>query len=132
MAINILRSIDVEDVVRTALAPYFTIYCRPMPSKFKVPSLLVQTVGGSDSDKIDTFDITLDARAKSDAAANELLRNAIGVLKEVAKEQTTALRHVSVNAMGSWGSDPVRPDLAMYTARLRVVAHQETTTIQST
>lgn len=126
---EILRSIDIENVVRMALTDYFQIYCRPLPEKFTVPSLEVSRVGGTDKSTIDTFDVVLDSRAKSAADADELLRNAIGVLKQIAKEQTTELRYVEVNAAGSWGSDPVRPDLAMCSARLRIVAHQEKITI---
>ena len=123
--LEIIRSIDIEDVIRTALSGHFTIYCRPMPAKFTVPSLEISSVGGTDENEVDTFDVVLDARAQEDAEANELLRDAIGALKAIAKKQTTAIRHVTVNASGSWGSDPVRPDLAMYSARLRITAHQE-------
>ena len=123
--LEIIRSIDIEDVIRTALSGNFTIYCRPLPAKFTVPSLEISSVGGTDENEVDTFDVVLDARAQEDADANELLRNAIGTLKAIAKKQTTAIRHVTVNASGSWGSDPVRPDLAMYSARLRMTAHQE-------
>lgn len=126
---EILRSFDIENIVRVALSDYFDIYCRPLPSKFKTPSLLVQKVGGTDRNTIDTVDIVLDARAKTEAEADQLLRNAIGVLKQIAKEQTTPIRTVSVNSSGSWGTDPVRPDLAMCSARLNIVAHQESTTI---
>lgn len=123
--LEIIRSIDIEDVIRTALSGHFTIYCRPLPAKFTVPSLEISSVGGTDENEVDTFDVVLDARAQEDADANELLRDAIGALKAIAKKQTTAIRHVTVNASGSWGSDPVRPDLAMYSARLRITAHQE-------
>ena len=123
--LEIIRSIDIEDVIRTALSGHFTIFCRPLPAKFTVPSLEISSVGGTDENEVDTFDVVLDARAQEDADANELLRNAIGTLKAIAKQQTTAIRHVTVNASGSWGSDPVRPDLAMYSARLRITAHQE-------
>lgn len=123
--LKIIRSIDIEDVIRTALSGHFTIFCRPLPAKFIVPSLEISSVGGTDENEVDTFDVVLDARAQEDAEANELLRNAIGTLKAVAKKQTTAIRHVTVNTSGSWGSDPVRPDLAMYSARLRITAHQE-------
>lgn len=122
---EILRSIDIENVVRMALTDYFQIYCRPLPERFTVPSLEVSRVGGTDKSTIDTFDVVLDSRAKSEAEADELLRTAIGALKQIAKEQTTPLRHVEVNTSGSWGTDPVRPDLAMCSARLRIVAHQE-------
>lgn len=123
--LEIIRSIDIEDVIRTALSGHFTIFCRPLPAKFTVPSLEISSVGGTDENEVDTFDVVLDARAQEDAEANELLRNAIGALKAIAKQQTTAIRHVTVNASGSWGSDPIRPDLAMYSARLRITAHQE-------
>lgn len=127
--LEIIRSIDIEDVIRTALSGKFTIYCRPLPSNFTVPSLEISSVGGTEENTVDTFDVVLDARAHEDADANVLLRNAIGALKAIAAAQTTALRHVTVNASGSWGSDPVRPDLAMYSARLRITAHQEKITI---
>lgn len=126
---EITRSIDIEDAVRSALSEKFDVYCRPLPAKFKLPSLLVQTVGGVENNTIDNVDISLDARAKDEGSAYELLRNAIAFLKVIAKEQTTPIRHVSVNTSGSWGSDPVRPDLALCTARLTVTVHQEKTTI---
>lgn len=122
---EILRSIDIENVIRLALTDYFQIYCRPLPEKFTVPSLEVSKVGGTDKSTIDTFNVVLDSRAKSEAEADEQLRTAVGALKQIAKEQTTPLRHVEVNTSGSWGTDPVRPDLAMCSARLRIVAHQE-------
>lgn len=122
---KIERMIDIEDTVREALSPYITTYCRPLPKDFEIPSILVTHVGGDDEDSIDDFAIVLDARAETDAEANEILRNAVGILKKVAQLQTTELRHVTVNSSGSWGTDPVRPDLAMFSARLSVVAHTE-------
>ena len=80
---EILRSIDIENIVRLALTDYFATYCRPLPAKFKTPSLEVQRVGGSDKNTIDSFDIVLDARAETEEKADELLRNAIGVLKKI-------------------------------------------------
>lgn len=127
MIIN--RSIDVEDEVRQALSGHIKAYCRPLPKDFTVPSILVQKVGGTDANTIDLFEVVLDARAETDAEANEILRNAIGILKAVTASQTTALRHVSVNSSGSWGNDPVRPDLAMCSARIRVIAHEERTEV---
>ena len=56
--------------------------------------------------------------------ALDYLNQATALLKAIAKEQTTAMRHVTVNSIGSWGRDPVRPDLAMCSARLEIVAHQ--------
>ena len=129
VSVNITRSVDIEDEVRNALKSYMTAYCRPLPADFTTPSVLITLVGGSDAKQIDTFDVTLDARAADEATANETLRNAIGLMRKAAKEQTTAIRHIEVNSSGSWGSDPVRPDLSMYSARIRVVAHLENKTI---
>ena len=82
-------------------------------------------MGGTDSNTIDTFTVSVDARAKTEAEANETIRNAVAILKSVAKLQTTEIRRVVVNSSGSWGKDPVRPDLAMCTATLLVTAHEE-------
>lgn len=123
---KIKRSVDIEDEVRIALSDYFTAYCRPLPADYMLPNILVTQVGGSDRSDIDTFEVVLDARAETEQAASETLRTAIGVLKAAAAAQTTAIRYVSVNSNGSWGVDPVRPDLALCTARLSVVAHLET------
>lgn len=122
MKIN--KSIDIEDEVRTALAPYLTAYCRPLPAEYDLPNILITQVGGTDAQTIDTFEVVLDARAKLEAEAFDCLRTAIAILKTTAKEQTTALRYVTVNSSGSWGTDPVRPDLAMCSARMAIVAHQ--------
>lgn len=124
MIIN--KSIDIEDEVRIALSPYITTYCRPLPAEYELPHILVTQVGGRISDKIDTFSVVLDSRAESEAEAIETLSKAVGIVTQVAKEQTTALRHVTLNSSGSWGADPVRPDLSMCSARLEIVAHQTT------
>ena len=130
MSITINRSVDIEDEVRIALKDHITAYCRPLPANFTTPCILITQVGGTDeSGQIDMFDITLDARAKSAAAATETLRNALGVLRKAAGDHTTAIRHVETNSSGSWGNDPVRPDLCMYSARIRVWAHLESKTI---
>lgn len=123
---NIERSIDIEDAVRLALADHLTAYCRPLPRDYRLPCILVSKVGGTDRDKIDTFEVVLDSRAATECEADLTLRNAIGILKAV---EGTAIRYVTVNSSGSWGSDPARPDLAMCSARLRVVAHVERATI---
>lgn len=122
---KIERMIDIEDTVREALSPYITTYCRPLPKDFTVPSILVTQVDGGDDDTINTFGIVLDARAEYEGEANETLRTAVGILKTVARLQTSDIRHVDVNTSGSWGVDPVRPELAMCSARLSVVAHTE-------
>ena len=128
-SVNITRSVDIENEVRNALKSYMTAYCRPLPAGFSIPSVLITQVGGADANQIDTFEVTLDARAADEATANETLRNAIGLLRKAAGEQTTAIRHIEVNSSGNWGTDPVRPDLSMYSARIRVVAHLENATI---
>lgn len=126
---DIKRSIDIEDTVRSAFGSLITAYCRPLPANYVLPNILVTQVGGSDTNTIDTFEIVLDSRAKTPAEALETLRNAVGILRKVAADQSTAIRYVQVNSSGSWGQDPARPDLAMCSARLRVVAHLETITI---
>jgi len=122
---QILRSIDIEDVIREALSSYVTIYCRPLPEHYSLPCILVQQVGGRDESTIDTFEVVLDSRASNEAEASEYLRNAVGILREVARLQSSEIRNVTVNSSGSWGNDPVRPDLAMCSARIRVIAHLE-------
>lgn len=122
MIIN--KSIDIENEVRLALTDYLTAYCRPLPADYALPNILITQVGGTDASKIDTFGVVLDSRAMTEAEALDYLNTAVGILKAVAKAQTTALRHITVNSSGSWGVDPVRPDLAMCSARLEVVAHQ--------
>jgi hypothetical protein len=123
MIIN--KSIDIEDEVRLALEDHLTVYCRPLPADYSLPHILVTWVGGSVNQTIDTFEVVLDARAKSEAEAVDYLQTAKGILKEVAKQQTTSIRLVNENTSGSWGADPVRPDLAMCSARLSIVAHQK-------
>jgi hypothetical protein len=122
MIIN--KSIDIEEEIRSALSEYQTAYCRPLPAEYTLPHILITQVGGQTVQTIDTFYVVLDSRAETEAAALDYLNTAIGILKQAAKEQTTAIRHVTVNSSGSWGNDPVRPDLAMCSARLDVVAHQ--------
>lgn len=123
MIIN--KSIDIEEEIRSALSEYQTVYCRPLPAEYDLPNILVTQVGGVDSQTIDTFEVVLDSRAKLEADAIDYLNLAVALLKQIAKEQTCALRHVTVNSSGSWGADPVRPDLAMCSARLSVKAHQQ-------
>ena len=123
MTIN--RSIDIEEEVRTALLPYQTAYCRPLPAEYSLPNILITQVGGTQTDKIDTFEVVLDSRAETEADALGYLNTAVAILIQTAKEQTTALRHVTINTSGSWGADPVRPDLAMCSARIAVTAHRQ-------
>lgn len=125
MSINILRPCDIEDEIRVALKDYVTAYVRPLPEKFKVPSILIQAVGGDSENTIDTFRVVLDSRAKTDAEASELIRTALGILEAQTAAQVGALRNVTVNSMASWGSDPVRPDLSLCTLTVLVTAHRE-------
>ena len=122
---TIYKSIDIEEEVRTALSPHQTAYCRPLPADYSLPNILVTQVGGTDTDRVDTFEVVLDSRAETEAETLSYLNMAKAILIQTAKEQTTALRHVVVNTSGSWGDDPVRPDLAMCSARLSVTAHQQ-------
>lgn len=118
------RTFDIEDEVRKALSSYFTIYCRPLPKNFKLPSLLVTMTGGNDNKKIDGCDIIIDARAKNEAEALNLLLDATATLKAIAQNQNTNIRYVEINSSGSWGVDPIRPDLALASARLRIYTHK--------
>lgn len=120
------KSIDIEDEVRKALSPYFTAYCQPLPAEYSLPHILITQVGGMTVNKIDSFSVILDARAERESEALGTLNSAVGVLRRVAKLQTTAIRHITVNSSGSWGNDPVRPDLAMCSARIEIIAHQTT------
>jgi len=127
---NYKRSIDIEDTIRMALTEYIQTYCKPLPAHYTLPNVLVTQVGGTDADgQIDYFEVVLDARAENEAEANETLRNAIGILRSIAGSQGTPIRHVTVNSSGSWGTDPVRPELSLCSARLRVIAHLEDATI---
>lgn len=126
---QIQTSVDIEYAIQQILDAYMAAYCRPLPADFTTPCILVTQVGGSDRDTIDNFQIVLDSRAQRASQAIALLNKAVGILRKVAKDSTTAVRHVQVTSSGSWGADPVRPDLAMCSARLTVTAHLETTTI---
>lgn len=131
----IKRSIDIEDAVRTVLADYVTCYCRPLPKDFLIPSILITAVGGNSETNwaseqmIDTFDVVLDSRAMTENEALDLLLTAVGILKKAAQEQTTAINYAEMNTQSSWGTDPVRPDLAMCSARVRIKSRPETITL---
>ena len=122
---NILRPVDIEEEIRKALNGYFATYVRPLPAKYTLPNLLIAATGGSTSNTVDTFTVTLQARATEDADALEILRTALGVLEYQAAHQIGALRHISVNSMASWGTDPARPDLKLCTMTAIVTAHRE-------
>lgn len=126
---EIERSIDIEDAVRLVLSDYFNAYCRPLPENYRLPNLLITHVGGTLGNGLSTFEVVIDARAATDYEAVEYLHNAVGVLRSRAGARDNPIRHVAVISSGSWGSDPVRPDLSMYSARLEITAHLEQKTI---
>lgn len=126
---NILKPIDIENEVRLALKDYLTTYVRPLPKSYALPNVLVTVTGGRSSDTIDTFTVSLDARAETDADALDTLSTALGVLEAQAQRQIGALRHVTVNSLASWGVDPVRPDLKLCTATVIVTVHRQAQTI---
>ena len=125
MPIQIKRSIDIENVVREALAPYMTAYCLPLPASVDLPSVAVEQVGGRSSNTIDEFDIVLDVRAKNEAESlDAVLEN-----PALSNAQTTPMHYVSENTKPAWIIDTVRPDVAMCRARLSVTVHMENVTI---
>lgn len=126
---NILKPVDIESEVRLALKDYFEAYCRPLPENYGLPNVLVEQTGGSTENKIDTFQVRLSVRAKTDAESNDVMRTVLGVLQTRAEEQFGALRHMSLNSQASWGTDPVRPDLKLCTALVLLTVHRETVTI---
>lgn len=126
---KILRSIDIEDEIRKALKDYLTVYVRPLPEKFTDPCILVTSTGGQTSNEIDTFQVVLDARAKTDEEAFSLIRTAQGLLEAQSCSQFGSLRHASASSLARWGSDPVRPDLKLCTLTVLVTVHKESINI---
>lgn len=126
---NIKRPVDIEEEVRLALKDYLDIYCRPLPKNYNLPNILVKAAGGNSSNTIDSFIVSLEARAADDSEAYEYLRTAIGLLEAQTDNQVGALRSVNVNSLGSWGVDPARPDLKLATATLVIYAHRSNITI---
>lgn len=131
MSIDIMRPCDIEDEIRKALTDYLTVYVRPLPENFQTPSILVTATGGNSQKTIDTFMVVLDSRAETDVEADELLRNALGILEAQTANQFGALRNITINSLANWGSDPVRPDLKLRTMSVLVTAHRESLTINS-
>lgn len=122
---NILKPVDIEEQIRLALENYLTVYCQPLPASFSTPCILVTAAGGSSRDQVDTFTVSIDARAETDAEAYDTLATAIGILEEQANQQAGALRNATINSLARWGNDPVRPDLKLCTATMIVTAHRE-------
>ena len=81
--------------------------------------------GGSSTNEIDSFNVTLDARATTDEESYSLIRTAQGILEAQGSNQFGAIRNVSINSLARWGSDPVRPDLKLSTLTVIVTAHRE-------
>lgn len=129
---EILINNDIEYEVQKALKDYFTIYCRPLPKDYTLPCLLVTQVGGNDRNTIDFYEIVIDSRAETEGEANEYLRKAIGTLRAITKNQDTIFRSFRVNTSMSWGNDPVRPELALCSARLEIRCHLSKETINKT
>jgi len=128
MSIVIKRSVDIEDAVRSALSPYMTAYCDPLPVSYSLPFVRVTGTGGSSEDTIDSFMVVLEGYAENEAEACEITRNAVGVLKYAAATDPI-IRYVTENTHAQLFDDPLRPDLARYTTTVIVVAHIEETTI---
>lgn len=123
---DINKSVDIENEIRLALDDYFEAYCRPLPENYGLPNVLVEQTGGTTSNTIDSFQIKLSVRAKTDAEAIDTMNEVLGVLEYQCEQQIGALRHISVNSMASWGTDPARPDLKLCTMTAIVTAHRET------
>lgn len=128
MIIN--KSIDIEEQVRLALDPTIKVYVRPLPAEFVTPSILVELIGGTSENTIDTFSIRLSSRAKLESDALDLLRTALGVLEYKAKNQFGFLRFSTEQNLMNWGNDPVRPDLCLCQATVQIVAHKEKVEIE--
>lgn len=121
---TIERSIDIADVVRQALSSYMKAYC-VIPAKGTPPFVRIAAAGGSERNKIDTFTVGIEGFAKRDGEACELVRDAVGILKKIASEQSTAVRFVRENTKPTSYPDPVRPDLVRYRTTILITAHQE-------
>ena len=99
---NILKPVDIEEEIRLALKDYLTAYVRPLPKSYTLPNILITATGGTSRNTVDTFTVTLDARAETDAEAYDLLATALGVLEAQAASQVGALRHAIINSLARW------------------------------
>lgn len=123
---NVLISVDIEEEIRSALAEYVMAYVRPLPENFITPSVLIELMGGTSENTIDTFLVRISSRAKDNADALELLRTVLGILQNRTNEQIGELRFSTEQNLMSWGNDPVRPDLCLCSATVTVLAHKKT------
>ncbi len=126
----IYKSIDVENEIWKALKDYLTVYTRPLPANFATPSILVELMGGTSANLVDTFTVRLSSRAKENADALNLLQTALGVLDSQSKNQFGELRFSTEQSLSNWGSDPVRPDLCLCQATVQVVCHKQQVEIE--
>ena len=85
---------------------------------------MAEAAGGTTSNTIDTFTVSIDARAETDAEAYDTLATVLGLLETQSQNQEGALRNVSINSLARWGNDPARPDLKLCTATVLVTAHR--------
>lgn len=122
------RSIDITDVVRGALSDYMTAYC-VIPEKAQAPFVRITAAGGFERNKIDTFTVGIEGYGKRDGQACEFTRNAVGILRKVASEQSTAIRFVREASKPVLYPDSIRPDLVRYRTTLFITAHLETVNI---
>lgn len=113
-----IRSIDIEDKAREVLGVYYTTYCPPLPAEYELPFIRVSCVGGTEDDFIDTFRVTVEGYAETEAEACEITRNAIGILKEGVWACQGESMPVSL-------PDPLRPDLCRYRTTVRITEYQE-------
>ena len=121
------RSIDIEYAIQRVLTPYIKTYCRPLPKDYVLPNILVTRVGGTEltdwagTGHLDRFTIVLYCRAEDDGTAQQALSTAVAILKD-----SDEFRFVQNNTdLGSWGSDPVRPDLSLFSVTLIISASLE-------
>ena len=128
MVIN--KSIDIEDEIRKAIGTVVQTYVRPLPENFDTPSILIELIGGTSENLIDTFTVRLSSRAEEDSDALDLLRTALGVLEYKAKNQFGFLRFSTEQNLMNWGNDPVRPDLCLCQSTVLIVAHKERVEIE--
>lgn len=121
---KILKPTDIEEEIRLALKDHVAVYVRPLPKSYTLPNVLIQAAGGTTSNTIDTFTVSIDARAETDAEAYDTLATVLGLLETQSQNQAGALRNVSINSLARWGNDPARPDLKLCTATVLVTAHR--------
>lgn len=131
MNLNILRPEDIEEEIRVALSEYFNAYCPPLPAVYPLPCVLISATGGTTSDTIDTFIVTLSVKAEENSEAYETMSNVLGALETLSQNQVGALRHVTLNSLARWGNDPVRPDLKLCTATVLVTCHRKEITLNT-